>query len=232
MVESLLAQGDSQAPASIAAEAAKQSLADFLLQEIRRRRVRPGQDLISQIVSSEIGRSLSDDAIMYNCRQLLFAGNETTSRWLAQATYVLGTHPGDLRTVSADHSLVPAMMEEVMRWDAVAQMLPRRVRGAALELDGVSVPAGQDVLLLIGAANRDARRYENPAAFDIHRAEKGHLGFGFGLHHCLGATLARLETSIAMPRFLKIAADYVIDGEIHYSNPMARSPDAVPIRLQ
>jgi cytochrome P450 len=111
-------------------------------------------------------------------------------------------------------------------------MLSRKLRGGAMRLGGVTVREDEQMLLLVGAANRDPQRHADPTTFDIFRKPKGHLGFGFGLHHCLGAALARMETSVAMPRFLKAAPDYAIEGEITYSNPHARSPDAVTIRLQ
>jgi cytochrome P450 len=231
MIGALMAQGDRSNPAHIKGEDAKRAMADFIQDEIKARRASPSDDLIGLIANSPLAASLSAETIMYNCRQLLFAGNETTTRWLAQAIHILATRPDDRAGLVADLSRVPAVMEEVMRYDPVAQVLPRRVAEGPIELDGKEIADGDLVLLLVASANRDAKRWDRPDVFDVRRDVQGHLGFGFGLHHCLGAPLARVEVAVAMPRLLAAIPDYTLDGPVAYSNFHARSPDAVPIRL-
>uniref|UniRef100_UPI002FC608F8 cytochrome P450 n=1 Tax=Devosia sp. TaxID=1871048 RepID=UPI002FC608F8 len=153
------------------------------------------------------------------------------ARWLAQGIFTLGTMPDELAAVSANPSAIPATMEEVMRWDSIAQYLERRVKDEPVELGGVTLAPGSLAVLLVGAANRDPARYDAPNEFNTKREQKGHLSFGFGMHHCLGAALARLEVAIAMPRLLKAVPHYVLDGPATYSHPMTRSPDKVGIRL-
>ena len=231
MMGGLTNKGDTATPEHIIVEDAKKNLAQYIYDEIRDRRANPTDDLIGQMVKSEVGKTLSDEEMMVNCRQLLFAGNETTARWLAQGVYTLGRRPEELAAVLQDFDRVPAVMEEVMRWDPVTQLLRRRVKVKPIEAGGQVMNPGDLIILLIGAANRDPERYEDPSVFNTHRVQKGHLGFGFGLHHCLGASLARFEVGVAMPRFLKAVSHYVIDGPVAYSNPIARSPDNIDIRI-
>lgn len=231
MMASIPFMDQPDAPETLAAADARANLARFLYDEVSSRRKNPTDDLIGQIVGSEIGKTLSDDDLMVNCRQLLFAGNETTARWLAQGIFTLGTMPDELAAVSANPSAIPATMEEVMRWDSIAQYLERRVKDEPVELGGVTLAPGSLAVLLVGAANRDPARYDAPNEFNTKREQKGHLSFGFGMHHCLGAALARLEVAIAMPRLLKAVPHYVLDGPATYSHPMTRSPDKVGIRL-
>lgn len=226
-----LAGDDFSAPAWVTAEESKQLLADILYGEIARRRKDPGDDLISQFVCSDVGKSVDDLDIMINARQLLFAGNETTAKWLANAVAILAMHPEILREVVDNPDLVPGAMEEILRWEAVTQLDPRLAREKSTMMDGVEIKEGERLCLLFGAANRDPARWDDPARLDIHRNAKGHLGFGFGLHNCLGIGLARLEADIVMRRFLRTISDYSLAEELHYSLFGLRAPDAVSIRL-
>lgn len=231
MMTSIQHLGDPDAPEHGIAEDARKGLAQFLFDEVRARRANPTDDLIGQIVTAEVGKTLSDEQVMVNCRQLLFAGNETTAQWLAQGIFTLGNRPDELAALTANLDNVPATMEEVMRWDSVSQWLERRVKEEPIELGGQTLEPGSLAVLLIGAANRDPNRYDDPQTFNPRREQKGHLSFGFGMHHCLGAALARFEVAIAIPRFLKAVPRYILDGAPVYSHSMARSPNQVSIRL-
>jgi cytochrome P450 len=231
MVAAVEAHGDTAAPQWIAAEVAQEALAQCLYEQIEYRRAHPESDLISRLVQSTVGKRLSPLALMENCRLLMFAGNETTAKWLAQAIFILGKHPASLREVVSNPALIPAALEEVMRWETITQITERKVRGAPAMIGDKPMQDGETIHLLIGAANRDPARYSEPASFDIHRERKSHLGFGHGLHTCVGAPLARLEAKIALSEFLKNFGDYQVEGEPIYTNFMGRWPDAVPIRL-
>jgi cytochrome P450 len=213
------------------AEEARANLAGYILEQIEFRRTHPGEDLISQIVHSEIGARLSDLAIMENSRQLLFAGNETTAKWLGHAMVELARRP-DLRAeVNADRDLLPGALEEIMRWQPVVGSVFRAVRGGDCELEGVTLRTGDQLMAMTGAANRDPARYEDPGRFDIHRPFKANLGFGYGMHSCLGVTLARLETAVTMGRVLDRLPDFALGGPVPYSSFQLRGPKAVPIVL-
>jgi cytochrome P450 len=217
-------------PRWLSSEAAKADLAAFLFEQISHRRRHAGDDLISQIVHSEVGRDLSDEAIMQNARQLLFAGNETTAKWLGHIVVTLGARPAERAALVADPSLIPAAVEEIMRWEPVVQRIPRIVAVDA-EIGGTSVLEGDQVLLLTGAANRDPERYEHPDRLDIRRAPKAHLGFGYGMHSCLGVTLARIEAKVATARLLARLPDYRLAGPVEYGAFGLRGPVTVPISL-
>lgn len=218
-------------PAWVAANEARQNLADYIVEQIDYRRANPGDDLISQIVHSDIGRSLSDQAIMENSRQLLFAGNETTAKWLGHCMVVLSSRPEVMTEVRNDRGLLPNAVEEIMRWQPVVGTTFRTLRGGDLELEGSRIRNGDKLMVMTGAANRDPERYSDPDRFDIHREFKANLGFGYGMHSCLGVTLARLETQITMGRVLDRIPNFELAGDITYSSFQLRGPHAVPIRL-
>lgn len=221
----------SMTPAWIAGEQAKKELGDFLIEQMQFRRRHPGNDLISQMVHSEPAKSMSDDAIMKNCRQLLFAGNETTAKWIGHILAVLDRFPEARQAVIDDRALLPDANEEVMRFEPVVHRSHRRVRGGPIEIEGVEVPEGALIILFMGAGNRDPQRYERPEVFDIRRPAAGNLGFGFGMHSCLGISLARLEATIAVSRWLDRLPDYRVAGEIGYEGLGLRGPSPLPIAL-
>jgi cytochrome P450 len=128
---------------------------------------------------------------------LLVAGNETTTNLLGNAVDALLAHPDQLARVSADPRLVPALVEETLRFDGPVQFLTR-VATREVALHGVRIPADARVVVLLGSANRDERRFPEPDRFDVGRDTRGHVAFGFGAHFCLGASLARLEARAAL----------------------------------
>jgi cytochrome P450 len=218
-------------PVWMRAEDARVKLADYILEQIEYRRRHPGDDLISQIVHSEIGGTLTDEAIMENSRQLLFAGNETTAKWLGHATVELARHPDVMAEVRENRALLPTALEEIMRWQPVVGSVFRQLRGGDMELEGVTIRQGAQVAPMTGAANRDPERYPEPERFDIHREFKANLGFGYGMHSCLGVTLARLETAVTIGRMLDRLGDFHLAGPVTYSTFQLRGPQTVPIAL-
>jgi len=214
-----------------AREEAKVGLADYLCQLIRLRRQNAGDDLISIMVKSDAAKELADAQLVQNLRQLLFAGNETTARWLGHIFLTYAQNPDVLRELAQDRKLIPAANEEVMRWQGVVGTLPRRLRGGPIEIGGVRLADGDHITCIVGTANRDPDSFENPDVFNIHRKPKPNLGFGVGLHNCLGAVLARTEVELAVNALLDRVSHFVVAGPYRYTPLPVRGPLPVTIAL-
>ena len=170
----------------------------YLRKTVRARRRAPGDDLVSAILAEAPGRTALDDldAMMF-VQLLLVAGNETTTNLIGNAVNALLDHPEQLERVRREPALVPAVVEEALRFDPPIQTVFRTAT-SDVELSGARLPAGANVAVLIGSANRDERRFPDPDRFDVEREPRGHLAFGFGEHFCLGSALARLEARVAL----------------------------------
>jgi len=143
--------------------------------------------------------------------QVAFAGSETTTRLIGWAGKVLSEHPDQRRELAADRSLIPNAVEELMRFEAPAPHIARYVVND-MEYYGQTVPAGSNMLLIAGAANRDHRQFPPDGdVFDIHRKASAHLGFGIGVHYCIGASLARMEGRVAIDEILNRFPEWHID---------------------
>jgi cytochrome P450 len=165
---------------------------------VKQRRAEPRDDLVSILVERRPGdATLTDHEIFMFFLLLLIAGNETTTNLIGNAVDALLTHPEELERVAAEPSLIPGLIEETLRWDAPVQFITRTAV-CDVELCGQAIKQGQVVLPILAAANRDERHFEAPDRFDPRRDTRGHLGFGFGAHFCLGASLARLEARCAL----------------------------------
>jgi cytochrome P450 len=183
----------------------------YLRPIVRRRRARPADDLISILVGAEVdGEGLSDYEIFLFVLLLLVAGNETTTNLLGNAVDALLAHPDQLARVVAQPALIAGLVEETLRYDGPVQFLTRRTT-REVALHGQRIPAQASVVVLLGSANRDERRFAEPDRFDVTRDARGHVAFGFGAHFCLGASLARLEAKAALealvpelPRFARV----------------------------
>jgi cytochrome P450 len=162
----------------------------------------------------------------------VFAGNETTAKWMAHTLVTLARHPDQRRWLHDDRSRIPRALEEVLRLETIAQVARRTVRNGDAEVAGTPVAEGDVVTCLLGAANRDPQRWTQPAAFDPGRPPKTHFGFGFGLHHCIGIHLARLEAGVWLNRLLDRLPAWEIPERIDYGlNFVLRGPAAVPLRV-
>lgn len=210
-----------------ASERAKAELAQFLFEQLDYRRRIPGEDLISTMVHSDVGKRLSEETIMVNVRQLLFAGNETTSNWLGHIAVTFATYRDEWRAIREDRSLVPAAVEEVLRWQGVTQVMMRTVGPQGATLAGQDLAPGDQLVMLLGAAGRDPERYERPDMFDIRREARPHLAFGYGLHTCLGAILARMEAAEVANALLDALPSYRLAQPVSYHNFSLRGPVAV-----
>jgi cytochrome P450 len=129
------------------------------------------------------------------------AGNETTTNLIGNAVRNLLSHPEELAKVRTDRTLVPSLVEEILRYESPVQLLPRQT-AREVELEGGKIPAGATVFLLLGAANHDERKFPEADRFDVTRNPQDHVAFGYGIHYCLGAPLARLEGRIALDSLL------------------------------
>lgn len=213
--------------------AASAALREYFAEFLVERRRRPSDDLISDLVVAEVnGRRLDDEEIHSFLRLLLPAGVETTYRASGNVLFGLLSEPEQLRAVVADRSLVAAAFEESIRWEPPVTVILRRA-ARATELAGVQIEEGADVALLLGSANRDERKYENPDRFDIFRPARQSLGFGFGVHVCLGMHLARMEARAAVNTLFDRMRDMRLapkpGQDLHIKGLAFRSPVALPI---
>lgn len=178
-----------------------------LLRYVRRlvdkRRSQPADDLLTALVQAEEGGdTLSSDELLAMIILLLIAGHETTVNAIGNSTYMLLQNPAALEELRADPSLMNSAVEELLRYAPPVEMATERYAREDLELAGVPIRRGDLVLGVIGSANRDARQFADPDRLDLRRTPNRHLAFGQGMHYCLGAPLARLETQIALRTLL------------------------------
>jgi cytochrome P450 len=179
---------------------------------IAQRRAEPRDDLLSALVKAqEEGDRLSDDELLANSVLLLNAGHETTTNLIGNGTLALLRHPDQLRRLRDDPSLIPSGVEEMLRYDSPVQFTTRILK-ADIELGRKKLKAGQIVLLLLGAANRDPEQFPDPDRLDVGRPDNKHVAFGLGSHFCLGAPLARLEGRLVFEALLRRAPGLRLDG--------------------
>ncbi len=178
----------------------------------------PGDDITSQLLQVEFEdaegrhRRLTRQELLGYIGLLAGAGNETTTRLIGWTGKVLAEHPEQREKLVKDRSLIPNAIEELLRYEAPSPVQARYVM-RDVEHYGRVVPEGSTILLLNGAANRDERRFEDPDRFDVEREIDRHLSFGYGVHFCLGASLARLEGRVALEEVLKRFPTWEVDWE-------------------
>jgi cytochrome P450 len=178
----------------------------------------PSDDLMSELLQAEFEdqnrtrRRLTRDEVLSYVRLLASAGNETTTRLIGWTGKVLSDHPDQLRELAQNRELVPNTIEEVLRFESPSPVQARYVT-RDVDLYGQVVPEGSTMLLLNGSANRDERKFPDADRFDIHRKIDHHLAFGYGIHFCLGAALARLEGRVALDEVLKRFPAWQVDRE-------------------
>jgi cytochrome P450 len=178
----------------------------------------PSDDLMTELLQAEFEdetgtsrRLTREEALLYTT-VVAGAGNETTTRLIGWAGKVLAEHPDQRRQLVDDPSLIPNAIEELLRFEPPAPHVGRYV-ARDVEVHGQTVPAGSAILFLVGAANRDERRYPNGDTFDIHRKAGQPMTFGYGIHYCLGAALARLEGRIALEEVLTRFPEWDVDWD-------------------
>jgi cytochrome P450 len=181
------------------AERAAGEMADYFRTAIAERRRAPGDDILSALIAAEeSGDVLGEDELIACCVLLLFAGHETTANLIGNGIHALLRHGGELARLRENPTLAESAVEEVLRYDGPTQAMVR-IAAAEIELAGVRIATGDRVFLMINAANRDGAVFADPDRLDITRAPNPHIAFGYGIHFCLGAPLARLEGRIALP---------------------------------
>jgi len=212
--------------------AASAALRDYFVEVMAERRAAPGDDLISDLVRAEVdGERLSDEEIYSFLRLLLPAGVETTYRATGSLLFALLRDRRQLDALYVDRSLYAQSFEEVLRWEPPVTLILRRTTRAT-ELAGVPIDEGADVALMIGAANRDERKYADPDRYDMFREQRQHVGFGFGVHVCLGMHLARMESRVAVNTLFDRLGPITLDPAAeppHIEGLAFRSPLSLPV---
>jgi cytochrome P450 len=208
-------------------------LIEYFERLIERHRVHPTSPLVTALIEAEErGEVLRREEVVATCILLLFAGHETTTDLLGNAVLALLRHPDQRRMLERDPSLARQAVEEFLRYDGTAKVTIRSVR-VGLEVRGRRLEPGQRVLLALASANRDPERFTDPDRLDIARRENRHLGFGSGIHYCLGAPLARLEAEIAITSLLRRFPRLRLVGEPPEWLPVAlsRSLRSLPVSV-
>lgn len=183
-------------------------MADYAENLVQERKKNPGDDLLSNFITAEIdGEKLLDKEVQLTVTTLIMAGIESLSGFLGMFAYNLADHAEARRALVADPALIPDAMEESLRFNTSAQRFKRCLQHD-VELHGQTMKQGDFVMLCYGSANRDERMFENPDVYDIARRPKRHLGFGGGVHACLGAMLARVATEVIFSEFLKAVPEF------------------------
>ncbi|MGA6161755.1 cytochrome P450 [Amycolatopsis magusensis] len=217
--------------------------AEYMIPVIQRRRENLGDDLLSTLCAAEVdGTKMSDEDIKAFCSLLLAAGGETTDKAIGSIFKNLLEHPDQLAAVRADRSLIPKAFAETLRYTPPVHMIMRQP-AEDIELGGGVIPAGSTVTCLIGAANRDPRRFADPDRFDIFRtdlptqtafsAAASHLSFALGRHFCVGALLAKNEVEVGMNQLLDAMPDVRFDehGPRTEEGVFTRGPASLQVRF-
>jgi cytochrome P450 len=186
------------------AEAASAVVVGMLRSLVELRQQRPADDLVSGLVAARDGdEQLTHEELLSTIFQLIVAGHETTTNLLGNALVALFRHPAQLAALRAEPAKIPAAVEELMRFDGPVQHATFRYATEPVELGGTTIPAGAQVVVCIAAANRDERQLADGEVLDVGRVDARNLAFGHGIHHCLGAGLARAEAHLALGSLLQ-----------------------------
>jgi cytochrome P450 len=209
------------------------AFAEYFRGLIEKRRREPSSDLLSALVAvEERGDTLSETELISTCILLLIAGHETTVNLIGNGLLALLRHPDQLARLRDDPTIERSAVEELLRYDPPVQMTSR-ILLADYTIDGKTITKGQQAVLLLGSANRDPAEFENPEDLDLGRADNRHLAFGFGIHFCLGAPLARVEGQIALStlvrRFTRL--EMMTDQPQYKDNIVLRGLAALPVRV-
>ena len=209
-------------------------MGDYFRRLADARRARPTSDIMSALVATEQrADTLSEDELVATCMLLLFAGHETTTNVIGNGMLALMRHPDQYEAWRDDPSLTPTAIEELVRYDGPGQALARIV-ATEVVLDGKRLARGDRVFLMINAANRDPRRFTDPDRLDLRRDPNPHITFGHGIHYCVGAPLARLELSVAIPALLRRLPGLALtDGPLEWIDSLVfRGVRSLPATFQ
>jgi cytochrome P450 len=213
---------------------ASAKLGRYFARMIAERRADPGTDVVSVIATTTVeGEPLSEEVAISFLRQLINAGGDTTFRTTTALLTGLLTNPDQLEAVRCDRSLVPAAVEEALRWDGPV-LSSQRLTTTDTVIDGVPVPANASLDLMYGAANHDPEVFQRPDQFDVFREKHRHFGFAFGAHNCLGQLLARLEMGRALEAILDHLPNLRLDPDRpapHMRGAMMRTPRQLHVQF-
>ncbi|GHA50829.1 cytochrome P450 family protein [Streptomyces purpurascens] len=213
-----------------AAKEAVVAMLGFFTGLIAAKRAVPAGDLLSDLIAvREEGDRLTEDELMSLAFLILFAGYENTVQLIGNAVLSLLEHPEQLAALRTDPARIPAAVEEFARYEGPALLAIRRFPTEDVTIGGVTVPAGETVLLSLAAANRDPARFPDPDRLDLGRDTSGHLALGHGIHHCLGAPLARAETEIALAALLERFPDLALASDARRWRPSLRARGLVAL---
>ncbi len=215
---------------------ASREMADYLIRLIADKRARPGADLLTELIQvSEEGDRLSEDELVSMGFLLLVAGHETTVNLIGNGTLALLRHPDQLALLRDDPSLLPAAIEEFLRYDGPVNVATARFAAEPVTIAGQPIATGELVMVSLSAADHDPDRYPEPDRLDIERTTTGHLAFGHGIHFCVGAPLARLEGRIAIGRLVTRHARMELAGAPQQlswrASTLLRGLYSLPVRL-
>ncbi|GLY46851.1 cytochrome P450 [Lentzea sp. NBRC 102530] len=190
------------------------AICDYAADIVAEKRLSPGDDLTTALLDgTEGGERLTDDEVVAMVASIALGGGDTIRAFLGSAILALIDHPGQRDLLVADPSLAPAAVEEFVRYDAPFTTVMFRLAKEDVTHGGVTIPAGDAVIMCQAAANRDPARFTDPDRLDLLRENNRHLGWGHGIHNCMGAALARLEGEIAVPAFFRRFPDLRLVGD-------------------
>jgi cytochrome P450 len=206
--------------------------------QVQQRRQQPSDDLITALTEAELEtpdgtvRKLEDLEVMGMMALISNAGNETVARMLGWTALVLDDFPDARQEMAQDPSMIPAGVEELLRYEAPSPIQGRYV-ARDVEMHGTVIPEGAKMALLTGSAGRDERKYPNPDTYDIHRVIDRHVTLGYGAHYCLGAALARMEGKVALTEVLRRFPTWEVDREAvtYVATNTVRGPSSVPVHV-
>jgi len=231
LVESVAGQTEEQRRQR---EQATNNLNQYMAGLVERRSEQPGNDMISGLVAdtSLLGRMAYPNLIATGVL-LLVAGHETTVNLIGNGILTLLRHPAILERLRNEPELIPAAVEELLRYEPPVQFLVNRTTLDEITLEGTTIPKGVVLTLALAAGNRDPSRFPDPDRFDPERRDNAHLGFGSGIHSCFGAPLARMETQIALRELLRRLEQphLVVDPPPYRPSPLLRGPQQLLITV-
>ncbi|MGO8870609.1 MAG: cytochrome P450 [Acidimicrobiales bacterium] len=222
------------APAVIEARAeAAVQFSQYFFELLAERRRSPGEDLLTRLVQAEEdGAVLTESELLSTCILLLVAGHETTVNLIAGGALELLRHPDQLERFRTDPEVTRSGVEEMLRYVSPVQLTGRALLEDC-EVGGVEFATGDFAMLLLASGNRDPDQFEEPDRFDVSRTPNNHLGFGFGIHHCLGAPLARMETQVALTALVHRAPRLALatDQVTYKTNVVLRGMESLPVSM-
>jgi cytochrome P450 len=212
---------------------AAEEMKEYVTAALRERRNAPREDLLSTIAQAVEDGRMEEDEVDGMTRIVLIAGIHTTSTLIANSLLLLASLPDERRALASEPERIPGAIEELLRYESPVQWLGRAAESDFALHDAV-IPAGDRLILLWGSANRDERKFENPDVLDLERSPVYHMAFGQGIHHCIGAPLARMESRVAFEEFFTRIPDYEIAGPLTrlFTRQEQRGIASLPARLE